>query len=359
MPLRQATDREDRPRPGAQHQPAPSFGRLARQIAVWTTRGLACALVMVLAVGFGVQTLRWWNAQPAEIITNRAAIDEPLADPTQWHVLQFASQPWQIHRRTLYGDKTAAVEALRERCRAALEQRPTAGVPATEVELQLLEQVAGSKPVEEQPGRWKLYCNDQTLPMLVGVSDSSAKPGPAESSLADNRPRVLIWALAAQQAKRLVVVCLPAGTAAASGPGRRCRAGAGGAAAGRWPNPGDERGPRRHGGRFPDLGQPGQLSKVLRCLVCPAPLDGSHRLEGVWAESPLCAVPPPRSGPFCRRTLERHVLERWPAANKRSAPAVARRPLKWPAVGAGARSSGTGWCSTLMPGAQVRVDAGL
>lgn len=200
MPLRQPTDREDRPRPGAQHQPAPSFGRLARQIAVWTTRALACALVLLLAVGFGVQTLRWWSTQPAEIITHRAALDEPLGDPTQWHVLQFASQPWQIHRRTLYGDKTAAIDALRQRCRAALEQHPTDGVPATEVELQLLQQVAGSKPIEEQPGRWKLYCNDQTLPMLVGVSDSSAEAGTAESCLADDRPRVLIWALAAQQA---------------------------------------------------------------------------------------------------------------------------------------------------------------
>jgi len=200
MPLRQATDREDPPRPGAQNQPAPSFGHLARQIGVWTTRGLACALVMVLAVGLGAQTLRWWNTEPAEIITRSAALDEPLGDPSQWHVLQFAAQPWQIHRRTLYGDKNAAVEALRQRCRAALERRPTVGVPATQLELQLLEQLAGSKPVEEQPGRWKLYCNDQTLPMLVGVSDSSAEAGPAESSLADRRPRVLIWALAAQQA---------------------------------------------------------------------------------------------------------------------------------------------------------------
>ncbi len=204
MPLRQTTDLDDRPRPSAQHEPpAPSFGLLARRIAIWTTRGLACALVMVTAVGFGVQTLRWWRTEPSAILPHRAALEEPLGDQNQWHVITFAGQPWQIHHRMLHGDNSAAVESLRLRCRAALKGSSSAGVPATPAEVQLLEQLAGSKPIDEQPGRWKLYCHDQTMPMLIGVSQAGIEQAQPKPSGAAEHPRVLIWALAAQQAAEI------------------------------------------------------------------------------------------------------------------------------------------------------------
>jgi hypothetical protein len=156
-----------------------SFAALAKRITVWTTNSLLTLIVLVAGLGFGRQVLNWWaaGASPSPTVVNS------VNDPAQIHTFQFGDNSWSLSRRSVTGDKNKAVEQLRVACREALEAGPSAAaLPADDRFLTFL---AGSTPVDQKPGKWRLYELNDAFPMTVGV---------ATTSLAEHR--VVVWGLA-------------------------------------------------------------------------------------------------------------------------------------------------------------------
>ena len=148
--------------------------------------------------------LKWWAADatpPAE--TSVAALaSDGLGDPAKAHFLQFGNQPWSIERQEIRGDKEQAAAALRAATRkflitvdAAASEPPT--TPAGERFLELL---ARSTPVDEEPGKWRLFEFTDGFPMTVGVrlvpNNRAIPPNAGGDNLAGTAYRVVVWGIA-------------------------------------------------------------------------------------------------------------------------------------------------------------------
>jgi hypothetical protein len=155
------------------------FAALAKRITAWTTNSLLTLIVLVAGLGFGRQVLEWWAAGASPSPT----VVKSLDDPTQIHTFQFGDNSWSLSRRSVAGDKSKAVEQLRMACRDALEASPS--VAALPNDDRFLAFLADSTPVDQIPGKWRLYELNEACPMTVGVATSN----PAEY-------RVVVWGLA-------------------------------------------------------------------------------------------------------------------------------------------------------------------
>lgn len=166
----------------------PGFGSLARRLSGWTSRFLLSAVVLVAGLGFGRQVIRWWadDAPGAAASLQPPQTADGLGDPQRPHAVRFGDHAWNMRRVSIDGDKRAAADALRAACLELVGQGgPVPGLPE-KTETDFLASLARRRPVEQQPGRWRLYELAEGLPMVVGTRE-----GPA----ADVQ-RVATWGLA-------------------------------------------------------------------------------------------------------------------------------------------------------------------
>jgi len=164
------------------------YRRLAGRITAWTSKGLLTAVVLVAGIGFARQVLLWWAEDAAAsnegLLTAKAA--EGLGDPARPHILQFGDQPWTVRRQSFAGDRQRASALLRADCRQVVCRQGLPDLPAAKAETELLARLRSQEPVEQAPGRWQLYEQDDAFPMAVGVRQGLVPPS----------RRVVTWGLA-------------------------------------------------------------------------------------------------------------------------------------------------------------------
>ena len=157
------------------------FAALAKRISAWTTNSLLTLLILVAGLGFGRQVLKWWAADASA----SSVVGDRLADPSPCQTLQFGDNAWSIGRRSVMGDKKAAIEQLRVACREVLENELSVDKtssplpPKGEGKLDFL---TGLTPVDQKAGKWRLYELHDAFPMAVGVNSKE--------------DRVVVWGLA-------------------------------------------------------------------------------------------------------------------------------------------------------------------
>ena len=176
---------------------ARGFIRVAKRLAGWTSNLLVSAVVLVVGLAFGRQLTSWWafdaQSRPESVLRGRLVGPGPLGDDGRLHQLEFGDVPIRLGRRTIAGDTDAVLAALRTECRRAVEQgSPTRREPGPE-ERKMLEGTAGMVPVEQVPGKWRMYQLDRPLP-LVAVTDAGDRTGTAEGE--PTAGRVLCWGFA-------------------------------------------------------------------------------------------------------------------------------------------------------------------
>jgi hypothetical protein len=175
------------------------YGPLAKRISAITTNCLLTAVVLVAGLGFGRQVLRWWAEETAESADALRSADlaDGLGDPSRLHVLQFGDQSWSLRRQSIAGGRQAAAETLRAVCREVLRQNRLPGEGPGGAEEGFLRQLAARDPVEQEPGKWRLYELDESLPMMVGTQPEAAVvDSSAGQNLAAGGQRVVVWGLA-------------------------------------------------------------------------------------------------------------------------------------------------------------------
>jgi hypothetical protein len=174
------------------------LARSARRIGAWTTNLLATGLVLVVGLTFGRQLASWWalrsegssqRALGGTRFLDQAALEHEAAAP----LLDFGDLPMRLGRETVTGDKQRVFASLRARCRAGAQQNlASARVPGPR-EQRMLRGTVDLTPVDQEPGKWKMYQLDGPLPMVVVTAtrnDVSGRPG-------DQPPaRALVWGLA-------------------------------------------------------------------------------------------------------------------------------------------------------------------
>ena len=180
----------------------PGFAQLAKRISAWTTNCLLSLIVLVAGVGFGRQVLKWWAGDaPSPSDTSAATMATGnLGDPAAAHVLQFGNQPWSLRRQVIAGDKSKAAAALRNAARELLATAGPSNVPPTEAGQRFLAFLAQSVPVDQEPGKWRLYESSDVFPMVAGVGQTpeipAKSPRPEGVNLAERACRVVLWGIA-------------------------------------------------------------------------------------------------------------------------------------------------------------------
>jgi hypothetical protein len=178
------------------------FGRLARRMADWTTKGLFSALVIVGGLGFGREVIRWWRedeaaapgAAPSAPGFDSAAEGEPIDIAAGDSNVQFG-------RERVAGDLEAARKSLRALCLRALAAASPWSPSADDEEQRLLAGLAELEPVMllEQANA-RLYEPAPGAPLVVGVRRfADARKGGSENATSSH-DRVVLWGLAAPAA---------------------------------------------------------------------------------------------------------------------------------------------------------------
>jgi len=176
----------------------PSYARLAKRISAVTTKCLLTAVVLVAGLGFGRQVLRWWAADAVEpaVGLEPTQVADGLGDPRRAHLLQFGDLAWSLRRQIVFGDRHAAGAALRASCREIVQQSCLPDDRAGEAERELLARTAAYDPIEQEPGRWRLYQLPGELPAIVGTQAAVGSDPTSGKSLAVASPRVVTWGVA-------------------------------------------------------------------------------------------------------------------------------------------------------------------
>ena len=155
------------------------FAVLAKRLSAWTTNSLFTLLVVVAGVGFGRQVTSWWAADASPPPAVAAGLD----DPAQVQMLQFGDASWSLRRQSVMGNKQKAIEQLRAACRQVLLAGPS--VDQSPADDRFLKLLASCTPVDQEPGKWRLYELHDAFPMTVGVL-----------ARANAQDRVAVWGLA-------------------------------------------------------------------------------------------------------------------------------------------------------------------
>ncbi|MCL4203669.1 MAG: hypothetical protein KJ000_14285 [Pirellulaceae bacterium] len=173
---------------------ARGFIRVAKRLAGWTSNLLVSAVVVMVGLAFGRQLTSWWafdaKDTPESVLPTVMVAPHPLGDDGRFRQLEFGDLPVRLGRRTIAGDTAAVLAALRAECRRAVEQGlPTQRNPGPE-ERKMLEGTAGMVPVEQVPGRWRMYQLDRPLPLVAVTDDGDVGEATGDKSVAG---RVLCW----------------------------------------------------------------------------------------------------------------------------------------------------------------------
>ena len=174
----------------------PTFGALAKRIRSRTTDLLAIAVIAVGAITVGTRVSAWLSddepAPPAQTSVDTVGGsaaglgDEPLT-------LDFGGLPIRMHRRTVRGDRKAAVQEVLEQCRRLGTQAPAPPAAPSKAEQKLLARLADRKPVQELADGARLYRFDGPIAM---VSLTRPVPPRAADAAATASHRVVCWGLA-------------------------------------------------------------------------------------------------------------------------------------------------------------------
>ncbi len=156
-----------------------SFGQLAKRISAWTTRALFTAVVLVAALGFGRQVMRWWHADAAGPAApgRTLLVNDGFGSLDHLHMLQFGNSLMSLARQSVTGSKAEAIKALQRLTREAVRGAAFPTPAASDSERRFLTEVAKHQPVDHQPGQWWLYQVDNRLPMFVGIRAPTAQEG--------------------------------------------------------------------------------------------------------------------------------------------------------------------------------------
>lgn len=188
---------------------------VARRLAGWTSNLLVLGLVLVVGLTFGRQLTSWWALGPdrasQEALGGKAVFDpDPLGGERTLHHLTFGDLPLRLGRQTVTGGKAAVFTALRAQCRVGAEQ----GLASTRMpgpdEQKMLSETVGMPPVDEEPGKWKMYQLDGPVPLVVvtGLPDDAPAGQRSQAPV-----RVLCWGFAFPAAAALqewtLFTCVP------------------------------------------------------------------------------------------------------------------------------------------------------
>jgi hypothetical protein len=197
----------------APRQSPAGYGRLARRLTDWTTKGLFSALVLVGGLGFGRQVIRWWHDD--DLATPKAPLAASpfdLSDTSQPIDISIGELPYRFVRQTMEGDQQEAMRSLQTICQRSLASATPWSPIADANEEKLLERlskldfgkvVPHAQDDSEDDGR--LYEPVPGMPLIVGTRRSSA------ASLSDAiapENRVVLWGLAAPAGERRWTLCL-------------------------------------------------------------------------------------------------------------------------------------------------------
>ncbi len=180
---------------------ATGFTIVAQRISGWTTNGLLTAIVLLAGLSFGRQTLKWWAADASRPRNSASGLaGDALGDPRQLATIQFGENPWSLRRRSITGDQNKAVEQLRAACREVLRAGPSATQMPRAEEEEFLALLSDALPVDQEPGRWRLYEFPAMFPMAVGlarpVRSVEKSAAVARGNLVQAGYRVVTWAVA-------------------------------------------------------------------------------------------------------------------------------------------------------------------
>jgi hypothetical protein len=187
----------DSPRQPVEPPSSTGFGTLAERIAAWTTRLLLTVMVLVAGVAVARQVTIWWREDPGVVgVVPTPALPDDLGDPLASHILQFGDSPWGMERQTIEGPAAAAFKALRESCRRCLDRDPVAPEGLQKSEQSLLASLGRRPPVDQRPGRWRLYDLEGGFPVVVGVSQQGGPPPRlAGNPVAGTTGRMVTWGM--------------------------------------------------------------------------------------------------------------------------------------------------------------------
>jgi hypothetical protein len=172
------------------------YSLVARRLAGWTSNLLVSAVVLVVGLTFGRLLTSWWawegqaGASPA--LAYRLTDSGTLGNADSPHQVEFGELPVRLGRQIVEGDTQTVLAALRDRCRVVAGQGGQAPrVPGPE-ETKMLQGMVDLQPVEQLPGKWRMYQLERPIP-LVAVTDART---PAAGHEGQSLGHVLCWGLA-------------------------------------------------------------------------------------------------------------------------------------------------------------------
>ena len=172
------------------------YSLVARRLAGWTSNLLVSAVVLVVGLTFGRLLTSWWawegQAGASSALPYRLTDSGTLGDAESPHHVEFGNLPVRLGRQIVVGDTQTVLAALRDRCRVAAElggQVPR--VPGPE-ETKMLQGMVDQAPVEQLPGKWRMYQLERPIPLVAVTDATSLAAGHEGRSLG----QVLCWGLA-------------------------------------------------------------------------------------------------------------------------------------------------------------------
>lgn len=188
-----------------------SFGRLARRMADWTTKGVFSALVLVAGLGFGRQVIFWWRSGDAPQAASTLTDAPPgLPDGREPVEIAVGDLPLRLGRQTIEGDQAEAIQALRAAGqRGVLTALPWSPVADAD-EQQLLARLAMLKPDDQVSSKTLtdgtdacLYEPSPGMPLIVGTRRIGADAQDSTGHATALQTRLVLWGLAAPAGDRL------------------------------------------------------------------------------------------------------------------------------------------------------------
>jgi hypothetical protein len=187
------------------------FGRLARRMADWTTKGVFSALVLVAGLGFGRQVIVWWRSGDAPQAASTLT-DAPLslADGREPIEIAIGDLSVRLGRQTIEGDLAEAIKALRAAGRGGVVTALPWSPVVDADEQQLLARLAVLKPADVVSSKALtdgtdacLYEPSPGMPLIVGTRRIGAGLQRSTENATALQTRVVLWGLAAPAGDRL------------------------------------------------------------------------------------------------------------------------------------------------------------
>jgi hypothetical protein len=163
---------------------------------------LAIAIVLVAGLSMGGGLIRWWATDPADVLSRdhvAPAVTLPSMGQSLAGVtlsLEFGNTPYAIEREIVRGDRSSAEAKLTDTCRRILQSNARPLVPIEEGERKVLAAIERQKPVDEQPGLWRIDRIAGPTLMFVGTRGKFSEQTDETSSNGQRvQPRVVCWGL--------------------------------------------------------------------------------------------------------------------------------------------------------------------